>query len=104
MRKIGEHVVNQASFAGLTAMADADRLSPDQLNDLARRCHLPVGEPDCIERHRAVCTRLSICRRSLTNLVLRGVLTPVRFPGSDRAIGFRRSDVDALLRKTGGAA
>ncbi len=95
--------MNRASFAGLVAMADADHLSPEQLRDLTERCRLPVDDPDSIERHTAVCARLSICRRSLTNLVLRGVLEPVRFPGSARAIGFRRSDVDALLRRKGGA-
>ena len=42
--------------------------------------------------------RLACSKRSLHNIVARGGLTKVHFPGSNRARGFLATDIDALLR------
>ena len=41
--------------------------------------------------------RLACTKRTLHNIVLRGGLKKVRFPGSGKAHGFLASDIDSLL-------
>lgn len=43
--------------------------------------------------------RLAVSKRSLTNLVRQDILSPVRLPGRVRALGFRESDVLALIEQ-----
>jgi len=96
--------VNTTTFLGVVAMTSGDPLTADQLATLGQRSNLQGRQTESIERAKVVCGRLSICRRSLTNLVRRGALKPVRLPGCTRAIGFRRSEVDKLMMTNGGEA
>ena len=48
-------------------------------------------------RHTETAERLGVTRRTLSHWVHRGILHPVKMPGNARALGFRESEVDALI-------
>lgn len=53
-------------------------------------------------RHAEAAARLGVTKRSLTNFVKQGVLSPVTLPGRVRALGFREADVSDLIGVRGG--
>ncbi len=52
---------------------------------------------DRILRRKEAAERLGICPKTLDNWSLRGTIHPIRIKGSERAVGFRQSDVDAII-------
>ena len=54
----------------------------------------------CVLRHAEVARRLGgVTKKTVNNLARSGLLTPVRLPGRVRALGFRESDVMALIEQ-----
>ena len=56
-----------------------------------------IKAPERLIKRVEVARRLGLCPRSVDNLSADGALKPVRLPGRMRAVGFRESDVRALL-------
>ena len=57
---------------------------------------------DRVLRRPEVARRLGVSVKALDQWKRRGVLSPVTIPGSSRALGFRESDVEALIAGDGG--
>ena len=54
----------------------------------------------CLLRHDEAARRLGgVTKKTVNNLARSGLLTPVRLPGRVRALGFRESDVMALIEQ-----
>ena len=61
-----------------------------------------VAVHDRVLRRPEAASRLGVGVKALDVWKRRGVLAPVTIPGSSRALGFRESDVEALIAGKGG--
>jgi len=52
---------------------------------------------DRVLSRKAVAERFGVTTKTIYNWRARSVLTPLTIPGSTKAIGYRESDVDALI-------
>lgn len=59
---------------------------------------------DRVLRRPEAARRMGVSVKALDQWKRRGVLVPVQIPGSSRALGFRESDVEALIAGEGGGA
>ena len=55
------------------------------------------SSPDRILRRKEAAERFAVCPKTLDNWKNRGILMPVTIPGTSRAIGYRESDINALI-------
>jgi predicted DNA-binding transcriptional regulator AlpA len=62
----------------------------------------PAPAPEGIIRRAETARRLAVSKRTVDKLALSGVLPKVGLPGRTRKIGFRESDVSALIAGKGG--
>jgi len=65
--------------------------------NLKRGAKAESRTPDRILRRQQAATRLGVCPKTLDNWTAQGAIRPVTIPGSTRAVGFRESDIDALI-------
>lgn len=93
-----------ATLVALKAIVESDqpRTKADREN-LLRTLGLTDNqnaheEGDRIVSFSEAARRLACSKRSLHNIVARGGLTKVHFPGSNRARGFLATDIDRLLK------
>lgn len=56
-----------------------------------------ASKPDAILRRADVAARFQVTARTVDQWTKRGALHKVRLPGASRAVGFRTSEVEALL-------
>lgn len=71
------------------------------LVEALRRGPKPEAVHDRVLRRPEAARRLGVSVKALDIWKLRGVLRPVTIPGSSRALGFRESDVEALIAGEG---
>ncbi len=56
-----------------------------------------AGPPECLLRRKETARRLGVTQRAVDRLAAAGYLPRVRLPGRVRAVGFRESDVSAII-------
>lgn len=95
--------MKNSTLVAIKAVLDSDPpRTRTERETLLRTLGLDTGEVKAKEDDRIVsfgeaAQRLACTRRTLHNIVDRGGLNKVRFPGSTKARGFLASDIDALL-------
>ena len=68
------------------------------MDTLRKGCKTTVEtKPDRVVRRQETAARFGVSPKTVDLWVRTGYLTPVKFPGKDRAVGFRESEVSRLI-------